>query len=246
MHELLEKTIKAHGGLDAWRKVSQVSADFSAHGAGLRARGPIGDAIAQCKMRVAINTRRQQVSFAGFMAEDNTGLYDADGTEIRNADGDVAERLDDPRASLTNMAPGTPWSGPQLLYFFGYSLWMYITAPYNLLAPGVSCEEVEPWVEDGETWRALKVTYGGDFPSHSTEQIHYFDDAGLMRRQDYTVDVRQDIGVAHYMYGQHAVDGLIFPTQRRIYRAAADRTPLMDQLLISADFANYAIAREAA
>jgi hypothetical protein len=139
------------------------------------------------------------------------------------------------------MPPGTPWSAPQLIYFLGYALWMYVTLPYSFRLDGVAYEEVEPWNEKGETWRRLKVTYPLSFPSHSPEQTHYFDEKGLMRRQDYSVDVRNDTKVAHYMHGQQKFDGFIFPTRRRIYRCDANRTPLMDQLLISADLGDYQV-----
>jgi hypothetical protein len=141
--------------------------------------------------------------------------------------------------------PGTPWSATELLYFFGYSLWMYFTLPYSFLADGVQCEEVEPWVEAGEKWRALKVTYPASYPSHSTEQIHYFDDKGLMRRQDYTVDVRHDLGAAHYINDHRTFDGFVFPTKRRIYARGPDRTPLRDRLLISADLGDFKLSRAA-
>jgi hypothetical protein len=109
----------------------------------------------------------------------------------------------------------------------------------------VTCEEVDPWVEAGETWRALKVTYPASYPSHSTEQIHYFDHKGLMRRQDYTVDVRQNRGAAHYIQAHQTFNGFLFPTKRRIYARGADRTPLMDKLLIAADLGDYKVSRGA-
>src|SRR5262249_30505866 len=112
---------------------------------------------------------------------------------------------------------------------------------YSFLEDGIRCEEVEPWVEAGETWRALKVTYPASYPSHSTEQIHYFDRKGRMRRQDYTVDVRQNIGAAHYIEDHQAFDGYGFPTRRRIYARGADRTPLRDKLLIAADFGDFTL-----
>jgi hypothetical protein len=100
-------------------------------------------------------------------------------------------------------------------------------------------------VEDGETWRALKVTYPASYPSHSTEQIQYFDDKGLMRRQDYTVDVRQNLKAAHYLDDHRKFDGLVFPTKRRICARGPRGMPLMDRLLISADFDDFKLSRAA-
>src|SRR5262249_46939955 len=55
--------------------------------------------------------------------------------------------------------------------------------------PGVESEEVEPWQEAGETWRRLKVRFPADIATHSTEQTLYLDRQGLLRRQDYNVEI---------------------------------------------------------
>jgi hypothetical protein len=124
-------------------------------------------------------------------------------------------------------------------------MWMYITIPYSFQMEGVIVEEVEPLEDSGEIWRALKVSYPGSFPTHSTVQTHYFDDHGYMRRQDYTVDVRQDLRAAHDMSGHRKFDGFVFPTERRIYRADASGAPVKDQLLIAGDFENFRVTRDA-
>jgi hypothetical protein len=96
-------------------------------------------------------------------------------TAVETADGTVLEELKDPRRSFKSMPAGTPWSATQLVYFAGYAMSMYLTVPFSLLRDGIECQEVEPWVEDGETWRALKVTFPKSYVTHSTEQTIYFD-----------------------------------------------------------------------
>jgi hypothetical protein len=66
-----------------------------------------------------------------------------------------------------------------------------------------------------------------------------------MRRQDYTVDVRQNLKAAHYIDGHRKFDGFVFPTKRRIYARGHDGMPLTDQLLISADFDDFKLSRVA-
>jgi hypothetical protein len=68
----------------------------------------------------------------------------------------------------------------------------------------------------------------------------------LMRRQDYTVDVRQNLAAAHYILDHRKFDGFVFPTKRRIYSRGPDRTPLRDRLLISADLDDFKLSRSAA
>ena len=189
MNDLVKLAIEAHGGLDRWSHTREIMAKFSVSGLGLKQRGPLGEAITQSPMLVRIATRVQLVTFEPFLGSDQIGVYDPLRTTVERSDGMVLEELKNPRQNLENMPAGTSWSGPQLLYFFGYSLWMYHTLPFSFLLAGVECEEVESWTENGETWRGLKVTYPDSFPAHSKEQIHYFDPKGIMRRQDYTVDI---------------------------------------------------------
>ena len=68
------------------------------------------------------------------------------------------------------------WDDLDLLYFAGYALWGYVNAPFMLRRPGFGVEEAEPWHEDGETWRALRVRFPDDVPAHSREQTYYFGD----------------------------------------------------------------------
>src|SRR5262249_22285662 len=106
-------------------------------------------------------------------------------------------------------------------------------------------EELEPLVEEGEKWRALKGTYPDSYPSHSTEQIHYFDDQGLMRRQGYTGCVRPNLGAAPYIYDPPTFAWFLFTTQRRIYSRSSDGALLRDRLLISADLDDFRLWRSA-
>jgi hypothetical protein len=49
----------------------------------------------------------------------------------------------------------TPWTDPQLAYFAGCAMWTYLNTPFLLAWPGVVCEELSPWQENGESWRRL-------------------------------------------------------------------------------------------
>lgn len=239
MQELVKLAIEAHGGLERWNQVRQISAAITVSGLGFKQRGPNGEAVAALPMRVIVDTGEQNTIFEPFAAVGQKGIYRPHRTTIESFDGTVLEALDNPRDSLQKLALGSAWSTPQVLYFLGYALWMYLTLPFSFLENGMQCEEIEPLAEGDETWRALKVRYPTSYPSHSTEQIHYFDDDGLMRRQDYTVDVRQNLGAAHYIDGHQNIGGLVFPTRRRIYSRGPDGRPLKDRLLISADFDDF-------
>ena len=82
---------------------------------------------------------------------------------------------------------------------------------------GVLTEEIEPWTEDGQKFRRLQVTYPASIATHSTNQVLYVDDDGLLRRRDYSLDIAGGAPSAHYISGHHDVSGLIIPARRLIY-----------------------------
>jgi len=66
----------------------------------------------------------------------------------------------------------------------------------------------------GETWRRLKARVPADMATHSTEQTLYFDRRGLLRKQDYNVEIDGTAGAAHYVYDHKEFSGIVFPTKR--------------------------------
>src|SRR5262249_44287846 len=154
-HELIMASIEAHGGLDRWNHVRQISATLAPGGIALKQRAQ--EAFTRMLTRVTVDTREQQTILGPFLAPEQCAIFKPDGTTVETVEGTVLEDLKDPRDSFTRMPAGTPWSATQLAYFVGYAMWMYLTIPFSLLRDGIECEEVEPWVEDGDTWRALRV-----------------------------------------------------------------------------------------
>ena len=65
--------------------------------------------------------------------------------------------------------------------------------------------------------------------THSSEQSLYFDDNGLLRRQDYEVDVAGRGRAAHLISDYVDVQGLRFPTRRRVFMRNEDGTLQFDK-----------------
>lgn len=115
----------------------------------------------------------------------------------------------------------------QMGYFISYAIWLYLAEPLLFTLPGVKVREVEPWEEDGETWRRLEVTFPDTIASHSTVQTYYFDSVtGLQRRMDYDVEVNGWAEVAHYTSEHKDFDGLVAPTRRRVLLRDKDNVGL--------------------
>ena len=126
----------------------------------------------------------------------------------------------------------------QVAYFRSYATWHYLVEPYIFTWPGVEAHEVEPWTENGQTWRVLGVTFPDSIDVHSAAQLYYFDDAGLLRRMDYQPVVNGNRRVAHYIRSEATFARIVVPTQRYIYRRNEDRTPDLSNVSITLDFSD--------
>jgi hypothetical protein len=224
MDPLLESALEAHGGQQRWSKVSTLTAHLAVSGPFWGIRG-FPDAFLDETLDIDIATRK--IVLAPWTAPGHTLLADLthDRVTLRNADGAVVEERDTPRPSYAGYDLYSPWDRLQVGYFLGYAMWNYLTTPHLLTYPGVASREIEPWDEDGQQWRRLQVTFPASIPTHSAEQVFYFDADSLLRRLDYTVDVNANAVVAHYTDDHKSFDGLVFPTRRRVYPRRPDGTP---------------------
>jgi hypothetical protein len=157
---------------------------------------------------------------------------------VTGADGKIVEALDNPRATFDGYTTDTKWSLAQTAYFRSYATWHYLVEPYIFTWPGVEAHEVEPWTENGQTWRVLSVTFPDSIDTHSKTQLYYFDDAGLLRRMDYQPVVNGHEPVAHYIRGEGTFDGIVVPTKRHIHARNEDQTPDLSGVRITLDLSD--------
>lgn len=232
MNELLEFAIKAHGGLDRWNQLDSVSAHQNTGGVFLQKKG-LPNILDDIQFTVKLH--QQQTTHFPFGSPDQHTLFQTNRIAIKRADNTMIEELTDPRQSFEGLTSESAWTNIQLAYFAGYAIWTYLTAPFSFSMPGFQTEEIEPWKEEGEIWRRLKVTFPENIDSHSREQVLYFDKDGLIKRHDYQVP--GNAPAAHYISGHQQFQGIIVPTTRRVYVRQDDNTPLLPgPLLVSIDF----------
>lgn len=238
MTDLVDLAIAAHGGWDRWLEVEKITAHLTVGGAIWPIKGFDG---AYADIRCAIETNRPHTDFTPFLKAGQHGVYQPDRTAII-ANGEVIEQRDRPRAAFGGHTLMTPWDAQNLIYFTGYAMWTYLTTPFLFKRPGFETEEVEPWDENGEIWRRLKVTFPPDTPSHSTVQTFYFDPAGLLRRHDYSVEIMGGTTSANYAGDYKSFGGLNFPTKRRVYRAGPDNRPDLNRTSVAIDILGLSLA----
>lgn len=129
----------------------------------------------------------------------------------------------DPAESLfTSGVSGLDVSGPNPhmatpeAYFLAQALRHYVTAPFLYASPGFGTEELDPWNENGETWRVLKV----DFPPHikgpARTQYAYYGADRFLRRTRYHIDISPIQEYVNYVRSYDRVDGIWLPTTREV------------------------------
>jgi hypothetical protein len=232
MTDLLTKALAAHGGLDHWRRLGSVSADLSLGGATWDLKRQTG-LFAACTYDADL--RQQRAVFGNFGAADRRASWTPDRVELRDGQGAVLEARDHPRDGFKGHVMDTPWDKLQAAYFCAYALWTYVTLPFLYTFPGFETEEIEPWTENGETWRRLKATFPQNIASHTRQQTSYFGPDGRLRRHDYGVDVMGGTMGAHYVGDYHDCEGIQVPFWRRIYPLGPDNQRVPEPVLISID-----------
>ena len=140
-----------------------------------------------------------------------------------------------PRESFKGHVLDTPWDRLQLAYFAGYAMWTYLNTPFLFALPGVETEELQPWQENGEAWRRLRVRFPASITTHSTEQTFYFDRQGLLKRHDYDVDILGGASAVHYVAALKDVSGIMVPTKHTMFGRQPDGSPVPTPLLVSID-----------
>jgi hypothetical protein len=87
------------------------------------------------------------------------------------------------------------------------------------------------------------VTFPDHIKSHTRQQIFCFGPDGLLRRQDYTVDILGGAPGLNYATDYRDVDGIIIPTQRRVYGWQGDYQLVPEPLLIAIDMGEITMVK---
>ncbi|GGY97943.1 hypothetical protein ACH5AJ_32775 [Streptomyces rochei] len=241
MSDLLDTVVTARGGLDRWRSVTRLTAEVQAGGAlwGLKNQPGVLD-----RYTISVDLHRQAATLAPFAESGLRAVYTPGRVALETPDGRVAEERVRPRESFAGHTLETPWDRLHAAYFAGYAMWTYLTEPFLFAEPGFIATEIEPWEENGETWRRLEVTFPDHIATHSRIQTYYIDAEGLIRRHDYRPDVfgAADRESAHYTYDHRTVDGLVFPARRSVHLTDEHNRKVAEPVIISIDLTDITVS----
>ena len=211
--ELVDKAIEAHGGLPYFQSLTEVGLRLRAGGLAFAMRFQHPGSI-----HARVTTTELRTVFFDYPEEGKRGVFEPGAVRIESNDGELVAQRDDPRAAFGNLRHKIWWDALDLLHFGGYALWNYVAAPFVFKRPGFELTEIDPWMEQGERWDRLRVSFPRDIPTHSREQDYYFDERGLLRRLDYTAEVFGGWAKAtHYCLDHGPFDGLMVPTRRKVF-----------------------------
>jgi hypothetical protein len=237
--QLLDKVIEAHGGLERWNRVKSIDVTFNFSGAFLELKGYPGHF--QPTITIDAENPKSVIRHLPGTNPDDRGCFDYDKTWLEASDGSILKEYKQTRSSFKDHIRTTQWDDLQLTYFISYAMWNYLSIPYLFIRPDFTSRELEPHTEDGKIWRVLEVTYPDGFPTHTKVQKFYFDaDEFLLRRMDYVTDVAKGVA-AHLCWDHKKIDGLVFPTLRRIVRREGDVAALNGPSGFLIDYTNVVI-----
>ncbi len=214
---LLDEVLDAHGGLERWSAATEIKARVRSGGVLPRTRTP-GNRLADYELSVQLD--RPHVVLDPFPEAGRRGVFEASATRIESDSGSPVESREDPRAAFfgwSGLRRNLRWDALDTTYFAGYAMWNYLSFPYLLVRDGVEVREGSERQAGGQRWRSLEATFPAGLPTHSREQTFWIDEAGLLRRHDYTAEVVSRFGAAAHVCDEHReADGLTFPTRRRV------------------------------
>jgi hypothetical protein len=226
---LLDEVIEAGGGMARWNSLKRFTLQLSIDGA-LFSR--VGQAGRFREMVAEGSTRDPSVRFTGFADPAKCGLYQPDCVTIESPEGTVLRAWRNPHQAFRDQPAEALWDELNLVFFCGFSVWNYLTTPFLLARPDIAVEELAPWHEHDQLWRRLRAVFPADFVTHCAEQIFYFDENGLQRRNDHDLLGSR---VAQHSWAHQDFLGIVVPTLRRSLSLQPDGTVIAKPALIDVE-----------
>ncbi|MBC7898537.1 MAG: hypothetical protein H7070_00665 [Saprospiraceae bacterium] len=236
---LVKLALDAHGGYGRWKQFNKVTAKVVSGGF---LWGMKGIDIDETPRRMTSAFRNQWTRTEPFGEAEWHMIYTPERVVIESQTGEIVAEQQNPRDTFAGHDWETPWTPLQLAYFNGYAMWTYYNLPFLLGEPGFTFTEIPPIDQDGLLLSGLKVRFPQNVHSHSPEQNLYFEENGLLRRQDYQVDVAGGASAGHLISDYIDVQGLKFPTRRRVFMRNANGSLQYDKMPVSIDLVDFEIS----
>ena len=231
--DLANVIVNAYGGDDRWSRLRSVSFHAVTTGVALPARFQFSTFR---NYTADVHRHPPEVIIRPHPRPGQVGIYTDEAVRITDTTGNIIAERSHAREAFSDLRHRLWWDALDALHFAGYALWNYFLLPALLRLPGMHMEEIDPWEENGESWRRLRVAFPETVVTHNALQIFYADEQGFVRRHDYTAEVFGSwANAAHYSDGHERHDGLVFPTRRRVYPRKMNNRPRRWMTLVGID-----------
>ncbi|HEY2042696.1 MAG TPA: hypothetical protein VGH11_08470 [Jatrophihabitans sp.] len=251
---LLSEVVEAHGGAARWAKAQTVSAHVQVRGLLPTWKFP-GRPLEDYHYHQKVDIHGLRNVMDGFPTAELTCTFSHDEVRVES-DGKVIERRTQARRGFHGLGAVRRirrWGIIDSAYFVGYAMSNYMSHPYRLTRPEFYVQRGEDWRGDNQIWRRLQVEYPSGFDSHCHRETFYIDERGLIRRHDYLPDVFTEarllarllpipLKAAHFTCRHREVDGLIFPTFRRVMLAPPGHRPIPGLTMICAQLSDISVS----
>jgi hypothetical protein len=247
---LLSEMVEAHGGAAQWAKAQTVSTHIQVRGLFPTWKFP-GRPLEDYHYHQTVDIHGLHNVMQGFPTPELTCIFTHDEMRVES-DGKLIERRTQARRAFQGLGAFRrirQWDTIDSAYFLGYSMSNYMSHPYRLTQPGFLVRRGEDWRRDNELWRRLEVEYPPGFDSQCPRETFYIDDHGLIRRHDYIPDVFTEarlfgrpLKAANFSCRHREVDGLIFPTFRRVMLALPGHRPVPGLTMICAQLSDISVS----
>ena len=163
--DIVEEAIAAHGGADLWESAGEVRLQISSGGLAFASKLQ-GHAVRDVEARISVGG--QHVVLTPYPGPGRRGVLDQDGTvRVETDELEVVEARPNARSAFGDLRHKLWWDRLDILYFATYAIWTYVSTPFVFTREGYRVIELDPWVENGEPWRRLAVTFPEHVHTHS-------------------------------------------------------------------------------
>ena len=253
---LLSEVVEAHGGAARWAKAQTVSSHVQARGLVPTWKVP-GRPPEDYHYHQTVDIHGLRNVMQGFPRPEVTCTFTHDEVWVES-DGKVIERRTQARRAFGGrgaLRRIRRWDTLDSAYFIGYAMSNYMSHPYRLTQPGFHVQR-----GDGLAWRqrdlasARRSKYppGFDLALPSRDLLHrreWADSSSGLLLPDVWTEARVVAGLlpipikaAHFTLRHREVDGLIFPTFRRVMLAVPGHRPIPGLTMVCGQLSDISVS----
>ena len=206
---LIHDVLRAHGGVERWKRVARIDCTLRCGGLAFELRGKSTGLL---RRRVSVYPHRRLTVFHDLPGPGQHARWEGDSVCLDRGPSRPALLREEARAHFFEPSARRRWDDLDLTYFAGYAAWNYLSFPFLLAEPGV---RVTSHRLLGQDW--LPADFPAALTTHSSRQHFRIDSDGTLLRHDYTAEVFGAWAhAANLCLDSRWISGLRLYTRRRV------------------------------